>query len=552
MSKKTKKRSEDKMTPKQIQDFICGRLSDTDLFFNQRDDFENEREISHGYRICLEDLYEGVLCFSKDYITGEDLNSDYLDWLYDDEFYYAIGLDQAIGCPGVDILDITDIDYELDYIYPSSKEEMLHFALCYLINKADDCPDNNIQKDLKCLAECMDAFLTSDDSFESQFRECVIRQFAGAEVVTGKYRNVYKAWLEEFAEKKNPVALKKLGELLFEGSDLYERNESAALKPLLAYMELATDNRNGLPEGNVAAMLGEIYQNGSANDGIPQYDKAVYYHLIGLIAKQDLSMLAMGDLLYDGRGSLPKSITSALRLYTDAYVQNLEKLKNSDMDNYYPESAVRIARHAENALKEGKDLIHAYAMYLNARCGLDTRINYGIERNSDKYLQIEIDQAIEDLEEKLEIKKLESLHYDRPYILDSFLGGGQTASLCYVKAQDAVNTYLVSIMTGYHQNTLIPIPEFKEAYLAVGCHVVVNARIMRLGEENEWVEFDDYLFDEDTKRLEFFLDGESQGYMILRECMLTEDGVITLEHWLSDMDYEEDAEYFDDDIDMDE
>ncbi len=175
------------------------------------------------------------------------------------------------------------------------------------------------------------------------------------------------------AKENDPEALDRLGYCYYGGNAFFPCDWSASRDCFLKLLELDTvDEKRKFFYANT---LGYIFYYGRDNNGIPEYDKALKYFMLGAAGGVFESIYKLSDMYLHGYGT-PVNKTAAVNMIDFIWDQNLHEIENENFDCKFADLALRKG----NFCRDGVLQDDAYIFYTLADFAIRKRLrfsNYG-------------------------------------------------------------------------------------------------------------------------------------------------------------------------------
>lgn len=292
-----------------------------------------------------------------------------------------------------------------------------------------------------------------------EMKQDFIRQFMEndslLETASSKEKQEYKAYIEEGCQKVWPVAIEAKAYACYGGNSVYECDWETSRDCLLKLIELQGDD-NPFAYNT----LGYIYYYGRCNGGVPEYEKAAQYFMVGAAHGIYESRYKIADMMMSGKG-LPQSKKAAVKLVCEMYDENYEIFCNEGFEGKFADVALRLGGYFERG--EGTDVDYETALYhyMQAKYAIDLRME---EHNfyGDSKVRRNIDEAITRVKEHIpEEFYMKSIKMEAPSMLGHMLSksvgldvelSGDEDTGFYIKATRLCSEHTLA-------NMLITIPE---------------------------------------------------------------------------------------------
>lgn len=123
-----------------------------------------------------------------------------------------------------------------------------------------------------------------------------------------------------------------------------------------------------------ANILGEIYCYGRCSDGQPDYEKAIFYYMMGAVGGVYESAYKLSDLIMHGNGA-GKNKVFAKDLITEAYTKSLDDFLKGDYSGQFADAAIRMGHITRYSDDDGFEKYRlGYKYYLQSRYALKQRM----------------------------------------------------------------------------------------------------------------------------------------------------------------------------------
>lgn len=170
--------------------------------------------------------------------------------------------------------------------------------------------------------------------------------------------------IEELIKENDPEGFNSLGYAYYLGYPTFGHDYTRALKAFLKVLEIINDPYT-------ANTVGYIYYYGRTTNGVPDYEKARKYFLIGAEGKIMESHYKLADLYYNGYG-VEQNKQYARDIYLGLYDEALADFVSGE-DTKFADLALRLAK-VELDL-HGKASLTALSYFLEAKHALELREN---------------------------------------------------------------------------------------------------------------------------------------------------------------------------------
>lgn len=309
----------------------------------------------------------------------------YRDWFdpiqSDHELAVSLGLD--------DVTDGQDVSLDL----PKDERGLLRLVFAEMDPVAPlEGADTGLPFSPRVLLELVEDFKRNQslakkdwnypDFLESRWLAATYRLLLVAPFLASKDDLVLaRRWCDNLLGKNDPDALYVKAVSCMYGGLLYPKDERQAYELMLVHYEKNHDFQSACNAGMLAAKLGNWQQ---------AFPLLVFAHLNG----QDEATLALADLYWYGRGVRQDLQTAATAI--DRVFQDLrDKVEDGNPGVCFPEAAYREGFLWEDGRVWGRDLMNAYACYLEARVALTHRRILAVGyRENDGRIWERIDSAL--------------------------------------------------------------------------------------------------------------------------------------------------------------
>ena len=203
--------------------------------------------------------------------------------------------------------------------------------------------------------------------------DCVKRFFGKDEslVLDSDDRREIYSILDELCEHDNIEALDLKAYLCYGGSELMSCDWFASRDCLLKLMDL-TEDTGDERRGQYANTLGYMYYYGRCSDGVPDYETALKYYVIGGAYGYYESIYKIADMLKSGK-AVPKDRNAAKSLVERVYDLTKKDYLKGDGYSDFADAAFRMGINA----KEDGDYENALKYLQEAECAIKDRAEGG-------------------------------------------------------------------------------------------------------------------------------------------------------------------------------
>ena len=214
---------------------------------------------------------------------------------------------------------------------------------------------------------------------------------------------LYRQYTEMLCNMKHRAGMEAKAYSCYGGDRAYQCDWITSRNLLLELMQELSDPF-------YANTLGYIYYYGRCNDGVPEYDKAIYYFSIGAAGGVFESRYKLADMFRNGYG-VTKNTEIASKIVNEVYNENLKRFIQGEMDNKLADAALRLGNYWMD--DDQKDADQAFIYYLQAAFAIRIR-----RMNSNYYGDEKVEHGIRNALQKC----LPETSYEKPvYTLRAFL-----------------------------------------------------------------------------------------------------------------------------------
>ncbi len=287
-----------------------------------------------------------------------------------------------------------------DYLFDQD-EHILSYLFLKISNlKKDDC-SSDLEKYINFIDEIIEnrnkvkeERKYSKDTLSMILESLFIASNDYGKKLTKEAKEFFNKYIFINADINNdPVSIRNLGYIYYEGLNEFPIDYSKSLDYLLKYYKLTKDSE-------VTRTIGYIYYYNRINNDESNKDKAFQYFLIGhLLNKHYESTFKLSDCYLNGYGTII-NYEAAYKLVENIYESNKNKFLKG-MNAKFADVALRMGRFYKDSIHVEKDLNKSLMYFLEAKAAIKERLND--EYIGDRNVALGITNSINILKEELNI-----------------------------------------------------------------------------------------------------------------------------------------------------